>query len=156
MNNHSRYPLKESGGRAVPTTLPPPPKKKSRSPYLSKASTIRAFSTSCHTPIRFNTVKAIILTRRIYNDFPKLTSLRIPKVTILTHSQRSIGQYMYRFLYNDFYFNDSFLLVNSLELALRYIYGFYSSCQIRSGNSLYALQMKAGRTTTLVSLHQRH
>ena len=45
--------------------------------------------------IRFeNTVKAIILTRRIYNDFPKLTSLRVPKVTILTHSQRSIGQYM--------------------------------------------------------------
>ena len=66
------------------------------------------------------TVKAIILTRRIYNDFPKLTSLRVPKVTILTHSQRSIGQYMYRFQYNDFYFNDRFLLINSLELALRY------------------------------------
>ena len=29
---------------------------------------------------------------------------------------------MCRFLYNDFYFNDRFLLVNSLELALRYIY----------------------------------
>ena len=25
---------------------------------------------------------------------------------------------MYRFLYNDFYFNDRFLLVNSLELLL--------------------------------------
>ena len=29
---------------------------------------------------------------------------------------------MYRFLYNDFYFNDRCLLVNSLELALRYNY----------------------------------
>ena len=28
---------------------------------------------------------------------------------------------MHRFLHNDFYFNDRFLLVNSLELALRYI-----------------------------------
>ena len=62
---------------------------------------------------------AIILTRHIYNGFPKSTGLRVPKVTILTYSQRSIGQYMYRFLYNDFYFNDRFLLVNSLELALR-------------------------------------
>ena len=78
---------------------------------------------------RSSTVKAIILTRRIYNDFPKLTGLRVPKVTILTHSPCSIGQYMYRFLYNDFYFNDRFLLVNSLELALRYIYGFYSTLQ---------------------------
>ena len=68
------------------------------------------------------TVKAIILTRRIYNDFPKFTGLRVPKITILTYSQRSIGQYMYRFLYNDFYFNDRFLLVNLLELALHYIY----------------------------------
>ena len=42
-----------------------------------------------------NTVKAIILTMRIYIDFPKLTSLRVPKVTILTHSQRSVGQYNY-------------------------------------------------------------
>ena len=64
----------------------------------------------------------------MYNDFPKLTGLRVPKVTILTHSQRSIGQYMCRFLYNDFYFNDRFLLVNSLELALRYIYIIYSIC----------------------------
>ena len=68
------------------------------------------------------TVKAIILTRRIYNDFPKSTGLRVPKITILTYSQRSIGQLLYRFLYNDFYFNDRFLLVNSLELALRYLY----------------------------------
>ena len=67
-------------------------------------------------------VKAIILMRRIHNDFPKLTSLRVPKVTIFTHSQRSIGKYMYRFLYNDFYFNDRFLLVNSLELALGFIW----------------------------------
>ena len=49
------------------------------------------------------TVKAIILTRRIYNDFPKSTGLRVPKVTIPTYSQRSIGQFMYRFLYNNFY-----------------------------------------------------
>ena len=67
-------------------------------------------------------MKAIILTRRIYNDFPKSTSSRVPKVPIFTHSQRSIGQYMYRFLYNDFYLHDRFLLVNSLELALRHIY----------------------------------
>ena len=40
-----------------------------------------------------HTVEAIILTRRIYNDFPKLTSLRVAKVTILSHSQRSIGRY---------------------------------------------------------------
>ena len=73
-----------------------------------------------NNPLRY-TVKAIILTRRIYNDLPKLTSLRVPKVTIRTHSQRSIGQYMCRFLYNNFYFNNRFLLVNSLELALRYI-----------------------------------
>ena len=46
-----------------------------------------------------STVKAIILTRRIYNDFPKLTSLRVPKLTILTHSQRSIGQYMFSHVY---------------------------------------------------------
>ena len=64
-----------------------------------------------------STVKVIILTRRIYNDFPKLTGLRVPKVTILTHSPCSIGQYMYRFLYNDFYFND--------RLSL----GFYSTLQ---------------------------
>ena len=70
---------------------------------------------------KYCTVKAIILTRRIFNDFPKLTSLRVPKVTILTHYQRSIGQYMYRFRYNNLYFNDRYLLVNSLELALRYI-----------------------------------
>ena len=66
-------------------------------------------------------LKSIILTRRLYNDFQKLTSLRVPKVTIFNHSQRSSGQYMYPFLYNDFYFNDRFLLVNSLELVLRYI-----------------------------------
>ena len=78
---------------------------------------------SCHQyNVKQATVKGIILTRRIYNDFTKLTSLRVPKVTISTHSQRSIGQYMYRFLYNNFDFNDRFLLVNSLELALRYIY----------------------------------
>ena len=65
------------------------------------------------------TVKAIILTRRIYNDFLKLTGLRVPKLTILTHSQRSIATVLYRFLYNDFYFNDRVLLVNSLELAPR-------------------------------------
>ena len=35
---------------------------------------------------------------------------------------------MYRFLYNDFYFNDRFLLVNSLELALRYIMAFTVIC----------------------------
>ena len=46
--------------------------------------------------------KAIILSRRIYNDFLKFTGLREQKVTILTHSQRSIGQYMDRFLHNDF------------------------------------------------------
>ena len=75
----------------------------------------------------YDTVKAIILTRRIYNDFLKLTGLCEQKVTILTHSQRSIATVLYRFLYNDFYSNDRFPLVNSLELALRYIYyGFYS------------------------------
>ena len=52
------------------------------------------------------------------NDFPKLTGFGVRKVTILTHSQRSIGQYMHRFLYNDFYFIDRFLLVNSLELII--------------------------------------
>ena len=57
------------------------------------------------------TVKAIILTGRIYNDFLKLTGLCVPKVTILTHSQRSIATALYRFLYNNFYFNDRFLLV---------------------------------------------
>ena len=41
---------------------------------------------------------------------------------------------MYRFLHNDFYFNDRFLLVNLLELALRYIYGFYS-IQQRGGRN---------------------
>ena len=88
-----------------------------------------------------STVKAIILTRRIYNDFPNLTSLRVPKVTILTpHSQRSIGRYMYRFLYNDFYFNDRFLLVNSLELALRYnIYGFYSTWVLRCREPMHGI-----------------
>ena len=48
-----------------------------------------------------STVKAIILTRRIYNDFPKLTSLRVPKVALLTHSQRSIGQYCKTCIYNE-------------------------------------------------------
>ena len=42
---------------------------------------------------------------------------------------------MYGFLYNDFYFNDRFLLVNPLELALRNIYGFFYSstlCRVLS------------------------
>ena len=71
--------------------------------------------------LRRITVKAIIITRRIYNNFLKLTGLRAQKVTILTRAQRSIATELYRFLYNDFYFNDRSLLVSSLELALRYI-----------------------------------
>ena len=105
------------------TTSPPPPPPPSPRPYPSPTAS------NGPEPPPQNTVKASIPTRRIYHDFLKLTVLRVPKVTILTHSQRSIATVLYRFPSNDFYFNDRFLLVNSLELALRYKYGFYSSMQ---------------------------
>ena len=41
---------------------------------------------------------------------------------------------MYQFLYNDFYFNDRFLLVNSLELALRYKYIIYMAAVVITRN----------------------
>ena len=44
--------------------------------------------------------------------------IRVPKVRIRTYFQRSIRQYTYRFLYNDFYFNDRFLLVNPLLIPV--------------------------------------
>ena len=58
---------------------PPPP------PPLIRADKPMAHG-QIWTVCCMSTVIAIILTRRIYNDFPKLTGLRVPKVTILTHS----------------------------------------------------------------------
>ena len=81
---------------------------------------------------RQSTVEAIIPMGRKFNDFQKTASERTELLTIFNLIQvyffhSNICKHHVE-IANVSYFNDEFLVVNSLEIMYRYRKGFYSTC----------------------------